>query len=262
MIDEYLSLLRVGRREASVGYLFELHRAHVARVPYTNVQIMRGRPASIDPLDAIRQILDGHGGYCFHLNGGFSWLLRRLGFAVTLHRGYVYRHGESAAELNHLVLLAHDLDGGAWFVDAGLGDALHEPLPFAPGHYSQGTFVYSLSFTGTRWRFTHDPLGSFAAMEFEPAAAVIDDFAGAHRHLSTSPESPFKRFLTAQIRLPDSVPIVRGCTSIVLDSAGKREVHLDSAGEFARAYAAVGLSDVDDLWEQSRVAHEKWLASL
>ena len=52
MIDEYLALLGVPRRAPSLDHLFELHRAHVSRVPYTNVQIMRGAPASIDPLDA------------------------------------------------------------------------------------------------------------------------------------------------------------------------------------------------------------------
>lgn len=262
MIDEYLSVLGVGKAAPSVEYLFELHRAQVSRVPYTNVQIMRGRPASIDPRDAVRQILDGHGGYCFHLNGAFSWLLRELGFSITQHRGYVYRHGEAAAELNHLVLLAHDLEGGVWFVDAGLGDAIYEPLPLAAGEYGQGPFVYSLDFTGARWRFTHDKLGSFGAMEFEPAAAVIEDFAEAHRRLSTSPESPFTRFLTAQIRLPDRVSIVRACTSVVLDSSGKHEHYVDSWSVFVRAYASVGLSNVDDLWQHSRAAHTQWLASL
>ncbi|HEX6686385.1 MAG TPA: arylamine N-acetyltransferase [Candidatus Limnocylindrales bacterium] len=262
MIDDYLALLGVRRVAPSVAHLFELHRAHVERVPYSNAQIMRGKPASIQQRDAVRQILDGHGGYCFHLNGAFSWLLRELGFAITLHRGYVFRHGATDADLNHLVLLAHDLDGTVWFVDAGLGDALHEPLPLAPGHYRQGPFVYSLESTGSRWRFTHDERGSFAAMEFEPAAAVIDDFAEAHKFLSTSPESSFTRFLTAQIRLPDRVRLVRGCTRVELDAAGKHEETLASQVEWADAYARLGLSNVDDLWEHTRAAHERWLASL
>jgi arylamine N-acetyltransferase len=262
VIDEYLALLGVARRPPSIGYLFELHRAHVSRVPYTNVQIMRGRPASIDPLDAVRQILDGNGGYCFQLNSGFSWLLRELGFCLTLHRGYALRHGESSAELNHLALVVHDLEERMWFADAGLGDGLYEPLPLATGHYRQGPFVYGLEFTGTHWRFTHDELGSFAYLDFEPAAAALGDFAEAHRHLSTAPQSPLTRFLTAQVRLADRVSIVRACTATLLDSAGKHESQQDSPQDFARAYAEARLSNVDDLWEHSRMAHVQWLASL
>lgn len=262
MIDEYLALLGVARRPPSLGYLFELHRAHVTRVPYTNLQIIRGTPASIDQLDAVRQILDGNGGYCFHLNGAFSWLLRRLGFAITLHRGYAFRHGVASADLNHLALIAHDVDDGPWFVDAGLGDGLYEPLPLAVGHYRQGPFVYGLDFAGGRWRFTHDELGSFAYMEFEPEAAAIGDFAEAHKLLSESPDSPFLRFLTCQVRLPDRVRIVRGCISTLLDADGKHETYAESASDFTAAYAAVRLSNVDDLWESSMAGHKQWLASL
>lgn len=262
MIDEYLALLGVPRRAPSLEYLFELHRAHVSRVPYTNVQIMRGTPASIDPSDAVRQILDGNGGYCFHLNGGFSWLLRELGFAITMHRGFAYRHRATSTELNHLALLAHDLDGKVWFVDAGLGDGIYEPLPLAAGHYRQGPFEYGLEFVGGHWRFTHDESGSFAYLDFEPEAVAIGDFAEAHKRLSESPDSPFLRFLTSQVRFADRVCIMRACTSTVLDAAGKHETVVESASDFTSAYAAVRLSNVDDLWESTQAGHELWLATL
>lgn len=262
MIDEYLSVLGVRRcAEPAPGHLFELHRAHVERVPYSNVQIMRGTSASVRPVDAVRQLLDGHGGYCFHLNGAFSWLLRELGYAITLHRGYVFSHGATEAQPNHLVLLAHDLGDRVWFVDVGLGDAIHEPLPLAAGHYKQGPFAYSLEFTGSRWRFTHDQTGSFTTMEFEPEAATIGDFEQAHRFLSTSPESPFTRLLVAQNRLPDRVRTMRACTWTEFDAAGKHEKVFVSQREWAAAYARLGLSGVDDLWEHSRAAHEQWLAT-
>jgi arylamine N-acetyltransferase len=80
------------------------------------------------------------GGYCYQLNGAFSLLLQHLGYAVSLHRGGVHGpDGPSTAELgNHLVLVVHDLPDerspdGRWYVDAGLGEALHEPLPLPAG---------------------------------------------------------------------------------------------------------------------------------
>ena len=134
MIDAYLARLGIARAEPSIAYLFELHRAHVAKVAYTNLQIIKDMPASIAPEVSVAEVLASRNGYCFHLNGAFSWLLRSLGFQVSLHRGYVVRLGQTEASLNHLVLVVHDLDG-MWFVDAGLGDALYEPLPLTPGKY-------------------------------------------------------------------------------------------------------------------------------
>src|SRR5262245_20980864 len=91
MITAYLSRLGLPLEPPSVDYLFALHRAHVSNVTYSNLQIMRGTPTPIEPEESVRAILAGYGGYCFHLNGAFSWLLRELGFSVTRHRGYVRR---------------------------------------------------------------------------------------------------------------------------------------------------------------------------
>jgi arylamine N-acetyltransferase len=266
MIDAYLARLGLPRATPSVDYLFALHRAHVSRVTYSNLQIMRGTPAAIDPEASVREIIAGRGGYCFHLNGAFSWLLRELGFAVTLHRGYVQNRtlvGEP--ELNHLVLVAHEVQGGPWFVDAGLGDAIHEPLPLVAGRYAQGPFRYEFgpAFRSDGWRLTHDPLGSFALMEFESAAASIDDFRAAHTRLSTSPESNFVKFLTAQVRHADRVEALRGCVLTVVDGAGRRVHHVDDPDEWVSTLVGLGLTDdgLASLWPSERATHEAWLAS-
>jgi N-hydroxyarylamine O-acetyltransferase len=267
MIDQYLDRLGLPHARPSVDYLFALHRAHVSRVAYSNLQIIRGRPASIEPEVAVREIIAGHGGYCFHLNGAFSWLLRQLGFAVTLHRGYVWNRAlddDVVPPLNHLVLLVHDLDG-VWFVDAGLGDAIYEPLPLTPGTYYQGPFRYELDASSTRdgWRFTHDPAGSFRAMEFESVAARIDDFADAHTRLSTSPDSSFVKFLTAQVRTAAGADALRGCILTTVDASGRRTVHLDDPDRWVSTLVRLGLADdgLAALWPTERATHEAWLAS-
>ncbi|GIH10930.1 arylamine N-acetyltransferase [Rhizocola hellebori] len=264
MIDAYLARLGLPRAKPSVDYLFELHRAHVAKVAYTNLQIIRDRPASIALESSVAEVLAGRNGYCFHLNGAFAELLRSLGFQVSLHRGYVVRLLESEAALNHLVLVVHDLDG-MWFVDAGLGDALYEPLPLTPGTYRQGPFQYRLEPCARRdgWRFEHDPEGSFGAMEFESAGARIADFAQAHEHLSTSPSSTFRRFLVAQVREAGRVRILRGCILTTIDRDGKREEHLDDPQRWRDTIVELGVADEGllELWPTEREKHEAWLAS-
>jgi arylamine N-acetyltransferase len=266
MITEYLRRLGLAREVASVDYLFALQRAHVSRVTYSNLQIMRGAPASIDPEASVREVVAGRGGYCFHLNGAFSWLLRELGFAVTLHRGYVRNAAEGPQDpaLNHLALLVHDL-GPVWLVDAGLGDAIHEPLPLVPGSYEQGPFRYALASSSIRdgWRFTHDATGSFATMDFEAAATTIDAFAEAHTRLSIAQDSPFRKFLTAQVRHADRVEALRGCTLTTIDGTGRRQIHLDTEAEWLSTLVRLGLAEdgLALLWPTERATHEVWLAS-
>ncbi|MFE9171864.1 arylamine N-acetyltransferase [Streptomyces kebangsaanensis] len=43
----------------------------------------------MDPEESVARILQGRGGYCFHLNGTFVALLGVLGHAVTWHHGGV-----------------------------------------------------------------------------------------------------------------------------------------------------------------------------
>ncbi|WP_144118907.1 arylamine N-acetyltransferase family protein [Catellatospora sichuanensis] len=272
MIEAYLGLLGVPRRAPSAAYLRELHRAHVARVPYTNAEIMLGRPGTVALDVALRRVTSGLGGYCFHLNAAFSELLRALGFTVTLHRGYVVAAlDEVDPALNHLALLVHDLPdpanpGGRWLADAGLGDALFDPVPLVDGEHRQGPFAYTLTASPQPepgWRLRHDPAGSFAACDIVAAPAVLADFATAHEYLSTSEQSPFTRFLTAQRRTADGVDILRGCTLLGIDATGRREEHLATRERWREVLAELfGLSggDLDELWPGAVAAHEEWVS--
>ncbi|MFC7243961.1 arylamine N-acetyltransferase [Catellatospora aurea] len=272
MIEAYLSLLGVPRRAPSAAYLRELHRAQVARVPYTNQEIMLGRPGAVTADEALRRVTGGVGGYCFHLNTAFAELLRALDFTVTLHRAYVVAAlDEVDPALNHLALLVHDLPDpaspdGRWLADAGLGDALFDPLPLVAGEHVQGPFAYALTASPrpeAGWRLLHDPAGSFAACDIVAAPAGLGDFAAAHEHLSTSAASPFTRFLTAQRRTAAGVDILRGCTLLTIDAAGRREERLATRERWREALAELfGLTggDLDELWPGAVAAHEEWVA--
>ena len=132
------------RRRAEA--LHRIHRAQVETVPYETAWIHQGQRWSVDPGESMRRVAhDRRGGYCFHLNGALAELLSALGYRVTRHVGGV--HGpdgpEPAMLTNHLVLVVHGLPTadnpyGQWYVDAGLGDALHEPLPLRGRHLPAG----------------------------------------------------------------------------------------------------------------------------
>ena len=272
----YLSMLEVtDPGPPSVAALFALHRAHAERVPYENVEIQLGRPTTVDPYESVERIVRRRrGGYCFHLNGAFATLLDALGYRVRWHLAWV-----ESASVNHLALTVHGLaceecPDGVWFVDVGLGDGLHEPLPLRPGVFGQGPFTYALdrsSVVPFGWRFDHDPSGSFARMDFAPASAVPADFAEHHVRLSTSPDSPFVRTLTVQRRDANGVDVLRGrvLTRLSGEAEGvvRRDDELTTAASWYGALADVFGLTLDDvpaesrqaLWSRVSQAHEAWL---
>lgn len=270
---DYLRRLGVtGPHTPSVEGLFALQRAHLERVPYENIDIQLGRPPAIDPEVSARRFGAGRGGYCFHLNGGFAALLDRLGYDVTLHVGGVSEEPEvREVNGNHLTLTVR-LDGAAYFVDAGLGDGPHEPLPLREGSYEQGGFLYRLErLDGAErgWTF-HNTGGPFPVMSFRSAPAVMADFAEEHRRLSTEPDSQFLRTLSLLRRDAKGIDLLRGRVLSRIDAdKGPVERELDGPEEFFDVLAGVFGRELDDLtpadraelWARVDRAHEAWLAS-
>src|SRR5262245_46685487 len=133
-LDAYLRRIGYrGPRAASPEALAALHEAHVAAVPFENLDILLGRTISLD-LDALEaKIVSGRrGGYCFEQNTLFRAVLERLGFRVTSLAARV-RGGDVLRPRTHM-LLRVDLDEGPWLADVGFGgDGLVHPLPLAAG---------------------------------------------------------------------------------------------------------------------------------
>ena len=271
----YLRRLGLVQAPPSAAALRALHAAHVERVAYETLQIWLDRPTTVDPLESAARVIGGRGGYCYHLNGAFSLLLMELGYDVTRHVGGVQvPNGAPGITANHLVLTVRGLPeeanpGGAWLVDVGLGDALHEPLPLVAGSYEQGPFRYGLrpsEVAPDGWRFDHDPGGAFAGLDFELAATDMSAFTAMHEHLSTSPTSGFVRVLTVQRRDVKGADSLRG---LVLSRVGtwSDSITLDRADDFYAALADifrlplddVGAKDRDTLWRKVHTAHERWL---
>jgi N-hydroxyarylamine O-acetyltransferase len=275
-VNGYLARLRVDHPgPPSVEGLRLLHRAQVERVAYENLEIQLGRMLSIDPAASFARVVAGRGGYCFHCNGAFGLLLSALGYAVRWHKGGVQGRDEPApvgATGNHLALTVHGLPGhdnpgGAWFVDAGLGDALHEPLPLRPGTYRDGPFRFALAPSAAEpggWRFEHDRTGSFAGMDFRSEVATVEDFLDRHHWLSTAPESGFVRVACVQRRDATGVDLLRGLMLTRLPTGRSREI--TRAADWYAALAdifdlVVPAADRAPLWQRVSAAHAAWLAS-
>lgn len=278
--DEYLR--RLGLPEPpppGVEALHMLHRAQVERIPYESVWIWLGERRTIAPLDSVRHLTSGRGGYCYHLNGALATLLGWLGFDVRRHVGGVQGAPDSevGATANHLALTVNGLPtdtnpDGRWFIDAGLGDGPHEPVPLLAGQHRQGPFTYALAPSAAvpgGWRFHADPRMSLMGMDFAAEDAEQRAFEAKHRFLQSHPDSGFVRVLTAFRRDAGGVDALRGLVLRRQDGTGETSTDLTTEPDWYSALADVfglPLSDVDGerrerLWRKVNTAHEAWLAA-
>jgi len=272
-------LRRLGRRDlagapADLDSLVALHRAHVERVAYDTLPNVLGRPVPADADSSVAAMLAGRGGYCFHLNGAFGWLLERWGYAVAHHRAGVQGArdpGPVGANGNHLALTV-ELEGRPWLVDVGLGSALHEPVPLATGFSQQGPFRYAVrpsDLVPCGWRFDHDPVAdSFVGMDLDLAPVSLVEATTRHTELSSSPTSPFVRALAVQRRDAEGVDLLRWNWLLRIDGAGRHERVLGSPGELAQVYGdvfglsldGVGEAELAAVYAAQAAAYERRLA--
>lgn len=277
----YLAKLGLEWEPPSVDALVRLHRAQVERVPYETMWIHGGETWDIDPVAAaVRVARYGRGGYCYHLNGAFGALLRSLGYDVHALVGGVHGPDGPTAETigNHLVLGVHGLPSdanpsGVWYVDAGLGDALYEPVPLAAGQFTQAPFTLTLEQVDSGhgdWRLIHDPKGGFPQMTWSLGDAQPSDFAERHRWLSTSPDSGFVQLAMAEHRDATGVDVLRGLVLARVGSGAQTGEPLTERDDWFAVLADVfGLhfehsapGTTDRLWEGVVARHRQWEADL
>ena len=279
VVGAYLTRLGLEPEPPSVEGLFRIHRAHAEKVSYETVWIHLGERWGIEAAESMARIATrGRGGYCYHLNGSLGALLTRLGYRVRRHVGGVHGpDGPGEADMaNHLVLTVSGLPAeanphGIWYVDVGLGDALHEPLPLIPGCYRQGPFGLVLEATPGQvgdWHLVHDPAGGFAGMAWRSAPAARGAFDARHRWLSTSPESGFVKVLTAQRRDAGGADVLRGLVlERVGDPASERLIGssselFDVLGDLFRLdLTPVATAGRRQLWQRVSAAHQAWEAA-
>ncbi len=272
----YLERLGVDARrgEVDAATLAELLRGQVANVPYENIDIYRGRPPGIDPVASVERFVGGRGGYCYHQNGALTLLLEWLGADVTRHVSGVQGGASSGPRLNanHMGVTVRTPDGAEWLVDAGLGDGPAGPIPLTWGEHEQDGFTYRLgpsTLDPEGWRFEHDPRLSFVGADFARGTATTDAFRPMHVELSTDPESPFVRQVTAQRRIGDTVEILRGCVYSLVRPSGVERRDVESCDEwwelvidhYGLAYDDLPRDEREGLWDRARESHEAWVAA-
>jgi N-hydroxyarylamine O-acetyltransferase len=200
-LDAYLERIGVGARPSPA----EVHRAHVASIPFENLDPHRGVPVSLDRAALQDKLIDRQrGGYCFEHNLVLAEALRALGAEVDpmLARVRVGRRPGTPRPRTHLVLRV-SYDGVVWLADAGFGHGtLQEPIPFGPGDVDEQS----------GWRFRIVAEGAEHVLQtagrdgwhdlysFVPDPVPEVDIETSNWFTSTFPRSPFVTGLVVSLQ--------------------------------------------------------------
>jgi N-hydroxyarylamine O-acetyltransferase len=147
-LDAYLARIGfTGDVKPDLETLRALHRAHIASIPFENLEIMLGRPVNLD-LAALQAKLvrQRRGGYCYEQNLLFAAALERIGYSVK-GLGARVRVGATAMRaVTHMLTRVTVEDGQEWLCDVGFGaQGLREPIPLRDGiEIRQGPWTFGL----------------------------------------------------------------------------------------------------------------------
>ena len=203
-----------GPHRATPDTLEALHRAHLAAIPFENLDVRLGRPIRLD-LDSLEaKLVEGRrGGYCFEQNTLFAAALRALGFDVDTLEARVRRGSGSLLPRTHMVLRVR-VGGRDWLADVGFGaDGPLVPVPLDGSPSEQPGVTYRVVPEGDVLVLQSGRDGVFTdqyAFGLHPAHPV--DYEVANHFTSTHPSSPFVQTATVQRVTAEARHALRGLT--------------------------------------------------
>ena len=228
-----------GPRQPTIQVLRRFHRQHLLTVPFENLDIHLGRKIVLDQARFYEKIVTRHrGGYCYELNGLFAWLLKQLGYKVTMLSARVASNNRYSPDFDHMLLLVHH--DQPWLVDVGFGDLFTQPKQLNnPQPQRDNGRLYEIKQDKGRVlsRWNGDTGQWEPQYKFTLQPRKLADYNARNRYQQTSPKSHFtqgrlisKLTPTGRITLTDK--------KLILTIGKKRIQHsVKSKKEFDRLLA-------------------------
>jgi N-hydroxyarylamine O-acetyltransferase len=236
---EYLERIRYrGPSAPTAGTLRQLQAAHLLAVPFENLSIHAGEPIVLDDEALFAKIVvRRRGGFCYELNGLFAWLLRSMGFRVTMLAAEVMNaRGEWGLPFDHMALLVTLEE--RWLVDVGFGDSFIEPLRLQPNaDQVQGRYTYRVEREGTRFVVTRRDGDAPAKAQYRFDLTPYDyaDYERMCRYHQTSPDSHFTRGRICSLATREGRVTISGSRLIVTTDDWRQEWELADEKEYVQA---------------------------
>lgn len=236
-VEAYLKRINYeGKTDVSYEALYGLHVAHTLNVPFENLNVYFRKTVSLDRESLYKKIVENkRGGYCFEMNGLFSFVLQELGFKVTnlLARGT--KDGITYFAKTHQVLMV-EIDDKRYLADVGFGnDGITAPLILeAETDQKQFTHTYRLledpkfgyilqEKEGEEYRYMY----AFTLEECYPA-----DFIMSNHFTSTFPDSFFIKMKMCTIPTKDGRITLTDDHLKIVSNGEVTERQLNGDGEY------------------------------
>ncbi|NWY37813.1 ARY2 protein, partial [Sylvia atricapilla] len=234
-IKEYFARIsyRGSYNKPDLATMSEIFLHHIQAVPFENLSIHCGESIELNLEATYNKIVrKKRGGWCMENNYLLSWVLKTLGYDVTLLGAKVYVAELDAYpdEIDHL-LLRVELDGKSYIVDGGFGMAyqLWQPMELISGTdqpQTPGVFRFQEE-SGTwylekvkRKQWVLNPSSSTPQnVEYEVCRRIylftlqprdIEEFRGCNAHLQTAPDSLFVTKSICSLQTADGIRALVG----------------------------------------------------
>lgn len=124
LIDPYLRRIGyTGPLAPSIETLHAIIAAHTKSIPFENIDVLLGKPISLDREALVAKLVTGgRGGYCFEHNGLLLMVLEAMGFVVAplSARVRLQRPRDFTPPRTHMFVRVY-IDGRPWLADVGVG---------------------------------------------------------------------------------------------------------------------------------------------
>lgn len=197
-LDAYTARIGcTGTLTRTADTLHELARAHIATIPFENLDVLLGRDIALDvPSVQSKLVHQPRGGYCFEHTILFAAVLERLGFSFEAYSSRVHLGGSHLVPATHAVLAA-EADGARWLVDVGFGGGMLEPLPLDNGAQQRhGDWSFRIdheqAVTGPTWVLRQLQGDDWIDLHaFTENRQFPVDYRVANFYIAQHPRSPF-----------------------------------------------------------------------
>jgi N-hydroxyarylamine O-acetyltransferase len=258
-LDAYLDRIGyAGVRAASRETLGAIHAAHVAAVPFENLDPLLGRPVNLDLASLSRKMVAAkRGGYCFEVNALLAAALEALGFSVQ-RLGARVRWGAAAdapeGPRTHMTLLV-EIDGEAYVADVGFGGyILSAPLKLEADtvQHDAGNALRFVLANGRHTLQLKRSAGWVDVYRFSLEPQFAADYALANWWTATHPDSLFVGNLLVEHATPSRRMTLfnRKLTTRYPDGRVEERT-LGAAPELADALVACGIAapaPAEEIW--------------
>lgn len=209
-------------------FLGRVQTACVTHIAYENLDILSGKPLSLDA-DALFEkiVLNGRGGYCFELNGLLAYMLGEMGFSVS-ERFARFLRGEKEIPMRRHRVTVVTLEDGDYFMDIGVGQ-IAPRLPIKMEEHLVQTqngetyrFERDARHGWVLWELYHGVWREYLAIPDEIAYPI--DFVQPSFFCEKHPGSVFNKQYMIAIKTENGRKTVDGSTFKVFEGETLKEI--------------------------------------